>query len=755
MQHPHPSRATRLALLIAAAFSPALYAQTYAPWLTQIGITNTVESAANWGKGQLLGVVDTGINATHPQFATGQVAQSLSSCAAVSFRCSNGFADDNGHGTAVASIAAGYRGSQFNVNYGGYLTKPGDIIGVAPSANIFAEKVLNASGSGYSTDVANGIKKAADAGATVINVSITYGNDAATIAAINYAAAKGAFIVWAGGNSAQNLLSGANSNGLSSAAVQRLIFAGSVSSSNAASSFTNKPGGGALVETSGNKTAYSLRWVMAPGENILAPMTTYGNGAYSLWSGTSMAAPIVSGALMLLQNAWPILKTNGTTANLLIATSTDLGTKGVDATYGNGLINLTRAFQPYGTLSVTKANGQSVAVTALTGSLISSGALGSLSSIQSKLANYTSFDGYARNFSVNLSGLIKTPSSRTSLNPLPTNVISAPKSMKYAGGELTFSMQGTQDATSQLGNFSYRPDLEPSTMQGFSLFTSGSGTVTGLGYGASSSYPFARALFNDDAIATAHAEFDSGSASNLAQRGYQLSYGAAITPEFRLAAGYSTTPTGTVLQPNPQQNNLVKFGAAYQITPALSAGLTLSNLAEQASLLGASYNTSGPLSFGENKSNIVGLSLAYRLSQNDTLLFNTEMAYTRAGEAGSESLLTDTTRIRSQSFAATYLQRNLWRKNDQLSMSLKQPLRVIAGQTALLTADVDADGRAIYDKTWVSLKPEAREIDFVLSYRMPAGKDATLAIQGMYQRDALNVAGNHQSTLGLLFQRPF
>ena len=257
--HPLWLRQSSITVLVALAcyaYSDKATAQTYAPWLRQIGITNSIESAANWGKGQVLGVVDTGINATHPQFAAGQVSQALSSCAAVSFRCSNGFADDNGHGTAVASIAAGNRTSQFStITAGGYTTVAGNFIGVAPAANIIAEKVLNAAGSGYSTDVANGVKKAADAGASVINVSITYGNDAATVAAINYATAKGAFIVWAGGNSAQNLLNNLNTSGLTQVAIQHLIFAGSVNSANVASSFTNKPGSGSLVNTTGTKTS--------------------------------------------------------------------------------------------------------------------------------------------------------------------------------------------------------------------------------------------------------------------------------------------------------------------------------------------------------------------------------------------------------------------------------------------------------------------------------------------------------------------
>jgi hypothetical protein len=747
------------AILVASScgsFAPSVNAQTYAPWLRQIGITNTVESAAAWGKGQLLGVVDTGINATHPQFAVGQVSQASSSCAAVSFACSNAFADDNGHGTAVASIAAGNRTSQFSsVSGGGYTTALGNFIGVAPSANIIAEKVLNASGSGFSTDVANGVRKAADAGVGVINVSITYGNDANTVAAINYAAAKGAFIVWAGGNSAQNLLANLNTAGLTAAAIQRLVFAGSVNSANVASSFTNTPGSGGLVNTAGAKTTYATRWVMAPGEAILAPYTTAGNSAYALWSGTSMAAPIVSGSLMLLQNAWPILKTNGTTANLLLATATDLGAKGVDATYGNGLVNLSTAFNPYGALSVINAKGQSVTVSSLTGSLLTSGALGSLSTIQSKLAAYTAFDTYARNFTVNLSGLIKTPSTASTLNPLPTNAYSAPKVMKYAGGELSYSLQSTTSAAQHLGEFGYNADLDQPMTVGYTLFTSKAESITAFGYGTSSSYTFAKALYNDELIARQLNDFDIGSTSNLAQGGYQLSYGIKLNPELRLAASYSTTATLAPLAPEKPQTSQIKMGLAYRLNQQLTVGLTYSNLAERSALLGASYSNGSILSLGNNATDVVGMSLGYRLTPTSGLMLSAESGYTQAGNGDAGSLFAATSSIQSRAYGVTYLQQNLWRADDQFTASIKQPLRISSGSAALITASVNEKGYPVMQKNWSSLTPDAREIDVTFSYRMPTSKLGNLTAQVAYQKDAQNIAGNNNALLGLVWNSGF
>lgn len=758
---PHPLwlRQSSISVLVAIAcytYGETVQAQTYAPWLRQIGITNAIESAANWGKGQVLGVVDTGINATHPQFAVGQVSQLLSSCAAVSFKCANGFADDNGHGTAVASIAAGNRTSLFStITVGGYTTVAGNFIGVAPSANIISEKVLNAAGSGYSTDVANGVRKAADAGAGVINVSITYSNDANTVAAINYAAAKGAFIVWAGGNSAQNLVNNLNTSGLTQTAIQHLIFAGSVNSVNTASSFTNKPGSGSLVTTTGTKTSYTTRWIMAPGEAIMAPKTTGGNNAYALWSGTSMAAPIVSGSLMLLQNAWPILKTKGTTANLLLATTKDLGAVGVDTVYGRGLTNLTTAFNPYGSLTVTKANGQTIAVTSLTGSLLSSGALGSLSSIQSKLANYTAFDGYARNFTVNLSTLIKTPTSKATLNPLPTNTYTGPKVMKFAGGELAYALESNGGAAQHIGEFAYNADQALPMTIGYTLFTSQTGSVSGMGYGASSSYPFAKALFNDDLIARQMSDFDTSNMSSLAQGGYQFSYGTTVAKNWRVAASYTTTPGATAMTPDAAQNSLMKIGVAYRYNDRISGGMTYSNVAEHSSLLGAAYSSGSILALGQNATDVLGFSLGYKLDHNSGLLFNGELAFTKAGSGEANSLFTGTTAIRSQSWGVTYLQQNVWTAKDQFAASVKQPLRLSSGSAAITTASVDQEGYAVYEKSWTSLAPDGREIDLTLSYRMPTGKTDTLMLQAAYQKDALNIAGNNQAQLGLIWNKNF
>ena len=747
-----------LSVAVAAAAllaSQQVGAVTYAPWLTQIGVSNTILSAANWGKGQLLGVVDTGIVAGNAMFAPGQVSAALSSCAAVSFVCPNGAVDDNGHGTAVAAIAAANGLMPFATNYGGYAIAAGSVMGVAPNANIVAEKILNASGSGYSTDVANGLIKAANAGASVINLSLTFGNTADVVAAINYAAGKGAFIVWAGGNSATTLLAGANTAGLSAAAISHLVLAGSVSAKNVLSTFSNTPGAGSLVNTAAAKTAYSARWIMAPGENIVAPGIQYGATSYAYWSGTSMAAPLVSGSLVLLQSAWPILHTNGTAANLLLATATDLGTKGVDATYGTGLVNLGTAFQPYGALTVTQANGTAITVSSLTGALISGGALGALTTVQTKLASYTSLDSYQRNFTVNLSGLIKTPAVPATLNPLPTNVNTGPNKIALAeGSELAYAIPAATDRAASLGVFA--PNPTAANRNGYAMLTDKQGTTVAIGYGdiVPAQYSYTRALYGSEEAGLAAAAL-STHLTELGRGGTLAAYGTQWSPTLRVALTYNGTAANDASAfgqnaswANPDATG-VGAGISYKANDTVQLGFTVQTLDEKHGLLGSTYGTQ--LSLGSNNhSQEMGVSALLNIAPGHSVYVEASQAHTRAAGAVEGSLFAGTSAIRAQSFGASYMGKGVFRADDKLMVSVKQPLRVTSGSVNLAVTNIDpVTGVPTLGMQSVSLAPEARETDYRIAYNAPLSKTQKLGLEASYLKDALNMAGNHHATAGL------
>ena len=97
----------------------------------------------------------------------------------------------------------------------------------------------------------------------------------------------------------------------------------------------------------------------APGTRILSTFHRQEAGVkvetgYGIYSGTSMAAPMVSGALAVLKGKDPKL-TAKQAVRIILDTATDLGAPGVDDVYGHGLLNLAKALEPQG---ATKAAGR-------------------------------------------------------------------------------------------------------------------------------------------------------------------------------------------------------------------------------------------------------------------------------------------------------------------------------------------------------------------------------------------------------------
>lgn len=185
--------------------------------------------------------------------------------------------DRDGHGTAVASIAAA----------------AGDARGVSTTSPVLPVKIFTDGGESTAEDFIAGIERALAAGAGVINISGAGSSadvDAQTASAVRdaiYGAVTlGIPVVAAVGNE------GTSSLGVP-AAYPHVIAVGATDQSGAAASFSNRGSGLDLV---------------APGENIVtaAPRSLCGSG-YQLVTGTSFAAPAVAGAAALLLAKHPDL----------------------------------------------------------------------------------------------------------------------------------------------------------------------------------------------------------------------------------------------------------------------------------------------------------------------------------------------------------------------------------------------------------------------------------------------------------------
>ncbi len=104
------------------------------------------------------------------------------------------------------------------------------------------------------------------------------------------------------------------------------------------------------VATFSNRCGVTKAYCLAaPGVDILSTV----EGGYFRLSGSSMAAPHVTGAVAVLLQAFPN-KTPEAIVDILLETATDLGESGVDDVYGHGLLNLAQATQPIGGLAFTK-----------------------------------------------------------------------------------------------------------------------------------------------------------------------------------------------------------------------------------------------------------------------------------------------------------------------------------------------------------------------------------------------------------------
>src|SRR3989338_6806640 len=243
----------------------------------QTGTTNLT------GLGQSVCVIDTGVNVTHPGLAGRIVAQKCfcdvsdsgsGGCCPDATTEDNFATDVQGHGTHVTGIAAG--------NSSG-------IRGVAPEATIVCVKVADSAGDALFSDITSAVNWCAN-NASLYNISVISislgGGSYNTICDSSYTSLS-AEIHTAWNNNVSVVVASGNSgfttNMTSPACINKTISVSSTTKADAISSFSNRN---------------SLTDLFAPGSSIVSTKYT---GGTETRSGTSMAAPHVSGVILLMQ----------------------------------------------------------------------------------------------------------------------------------------------------------------------------------------------------------------------------------------------------------------------------------------------------------------------------------------------------------------------------------------------------------------------------------------------------------------------
>lgn len=284
------------------------------------------------GSGRTIAIIDTGIFSAEPEFAGRISPDSTGIGGNTSHEADHDAQDDSLHGTEVAMIAAA-------ANNGA------GTVGIAYNATIMAiradEPGSCASSDGCSFgDVSAGIRWAVQHGATVINLSM--GKSAPSAGekqAVQQAADAGVVVVVAAGNDGKGQPD-VYARGLLALGTGNVIIVGSVGASGTISGFSNKAGGSAAG------------FIAALGEvRVTETGELYDNPGTWTIRGTSFSAPQVAGAVALLKQANPSL-TAQQLVNRLLDTAQDVGVAGDDSTYGKGILDIARAFQPLGTTSL-------------------------------------------------------------------------------------------------------------------------------------------------------------------------------------------------------------------------------------------------------------------------------------------------------------------------------------------------------------------------------------------------------------------
>ncbi|MGB7696193.1 MAG: S8 family serine peptidase [Nitrososphaeraceae archaeon] len=227
-----------------------------------------------------IGIMDTGIDLNHPDLNVFRHVSFVSGTSSGN--------DDNGHGTAVAGVAAAKDNSQ-------------GVVGIAPGARLWAIKVLDSNGIGFMSDLIEGIDYVTQHAKEIEVVNLSFGGDGSSDAfhtAISKSVSAGVTYVVAAGNEAKDASSVIPASFPEVIAVSAIVDTdGKCGAKSSISTTAGKDDTFASFSNYG-----SVIDIAAPG--VLIKTTTKGD-SYTSFTGTSAATPHVAGAAALYKSEHP------------------------------------------------------------------------------------------------------------------------------------------------------------------------------------------------------------------------------------------------------------------------------------------------------------------------------------------------------------------------------------------------------------------------------------------------------------------
>ncbi|MET0154629.1 MAG: S8 family serine peptidase [Rickettsiales bacterium] len=461
----------------------------------------------------------------------------------------------------------------------------------------------------------------------------------------------------------------------------------------------------------------------APGDYT----NTFGSGA----DGTSFAAPAVSGAVGVLQGAFPHLSTK-TVLNILFDTATDLGASGIDDIYGHGMVNLEKATQP-------SAGGWTLA----TGAFFNSGGMSvGKSFIQSSAAfgnalqkaggDVMFLDKYGKNYNISADSLIRAAQNAPQIENSFNEFFEQTDERQYQlrdNMRLTTAERAEGDLPMRGFGGGAAQDRENATA--FTL-----DTQMRLG---SRELSFRQSVNNDAEKALLFRNDDAPTAEeNMARHSM---FGAFRNGFASLAENAQTAATSTkygnmrlsygIYNGESHVDDMTRYAERERLDGDAVGGMAarvdfygkrfgfsgqLGSMQEERGMLGSRY--SGAFALDKNTpTDYASFGGNFKATDKLTLSANYNVGMSRANLA-SAGLMQDIGAVVSDSFSLGAQYEGVTKEgNDRLGFNVSQPLRVRSGSASLrLPEGVNADGTVNYRRENVDLAPSGQETDLEAYY---------------------------------------